>query len=75
MNSALAPAALLVSALGGLAANTGELTPHGLAILAAKVVTCARSGPAVVDHGVVLLSQGRIESVGPAASTAIPFGS
>jgi imidazolonepropionase-like amidohydrolase len=67
-----APCAL--AALASLGAGGAPVDGGAIAIRAAKILTCARSGPAVIDHGVVLIRDGRIAAVGPAASTPIPEG-
>ena len=74
MSLALLHAVLLASSApaSGPTARAGEQGGPGLAIRAAKILTCARGGPPVVDQGVVLVSQGRIELVGRAAATEIP---
>lgn len=46
----------------------------GLALRAAKVLTAAVEGPEVVDDGVVLVRDGKIEAVGPARTTEVPDG-
>lgn len=46
----------------------------GLALFARKALTVPMQGPQVVDNAVVLVRDGRIESVGPAASTQVPAG-
>ncbi len=46
----------------------------GLAIRAAKVLTCAWEGPQVVDQGRLLVRDGKIEAVGRARELAVPEG-
>ena len=46
----------------------------GLAIRAAKIVTASLEGPAVFDHGVLLVEDGKIAAVGPASELAVPEG-
>ncbi|MDP6538731.1 MAG: amidohydrolase family protein [Planctomycetota bacterium] len=71
---------LLPLVLSGAAFASGPGNPgepgveQGLALKAAKVLTVPVDGPQVVDNGVVLVHDGRIEAVGPAATTAIPKG-
>lgn len=67
--------ALLAATLGIAAANApaaGERGGPGLAIRAAKVLTAAAEGAQFVDHGVVLVRDGAVEAVGPAASLEVP---
>jgi imidazolonepropionase-like amidohydrolase len=52
----------------------GERGGPGLALRAAKALTVPMQGPQVVDNAVVLVRDGKIESVGPAASTPVPAG-
>ena len=44
----------------------------GLALLSSKVLTCADEGPAVVDDGVVLVRDGKIEAVGSKTELLVP---
>ncbi|MCZ6597065.1 MAG: amidohydrolase family protein [Planctomycetota bacterium] len=46
----------------------------GIAIRAAKILTSARKGEQVIDHGVVLVKQGKIEALGPEDEIEIPTG-
>ena len=46
----------------------------GLAIRSAKILTCATEGRGVVDNGVLLVREGKIEAVGRARNLAIPEG-
>jgi imidazolonepropionase-like amidohydrolase len=62
---------LTLPAVGG---EAGAPSGPGLAIRAAKILTCAEEGPQFVDHGVVLVRDGLIEAVGPARTTEIPAG-
>ncbi len=70
------PLPLLLAALldAAPAAAASQPQHHGLALRAAKVLTCTREGPGFVDHGVVLVEDGRIVAVGPARTTAVPAG-
>ncbi|MCE9595352.1 MAG: amidohydrolase family protein [Planctomycetes bacterium] len=45
-----------------------------VAIVAAKVLVASWEGEQVIDHGVVLVRNGKIESVGARATTEIPDG-
>ncbi len=57
--------------------STGASTataPAGRAIKAAKILLVPVEGPQVLNHGVVLIKDGKIEAVGPARTTAIPAG-
>ncbi len=69
-------AALSLLAGSGLAgaSGAGQESGPGLAIRAAKIITCAVQGPMVIDDGVMLVKDGRIEAVGPARSVTIPEG-
>ena len=44
------------------------------ALFAAKILTCAEEGPEVVDNGVILLSNGRIEAIGRRGTLEVPEG-
>ena len=50
----------------------GEVSGPGLAIRAQKALTCALEGEQFIDQAVMLVRDGRIEAIGPAAETAIP---
>jgi imidazolonepropionase-like amidohydrolase len=52
----------------------GEVGAPGLAIRTVKALTVPLEGVQYVDNAVVLVKDGRIEAVGPAASTPIPAG-
>jgi len=52
----------------------GEPGGQGLAIRAAKALTVPFRGPQFVDNAVVLIQDGMIVGVGPAAETPIPAG-
>jgi len=66
--------ALLLS--GALAAqdapDPGGVGGAGLALKAAKILTAAWEGPQVVDNGVLLVRDGKIEAVGRARDIEIP---
>jgi imidazolonepropionase-like amidohydrolase len=51
-----------------------QLAGHGgrLALRAAKVLTASDEGPGFIDNAIVLVRDGRIEAVGPAAQIAVP---
>ena len=55
-------------------AIAGQRGGPGLAIKARKVLTVPLEGVQYVDNAVVLIKDGKIVGVGPAASTAIPSG-
>ena len=48
--------------------------PTGLAITARKALVVGPEGRDVVDNAVVLVKDGKIESIGPSRATAIPAG-
>ncbi|MBL8863700.1 MAG: amidohydrolase family protein [Planctomycetes bacterium] len=70
--------ALAITALqadtSAVAPRAGEVGGPGLAVLAAKAVGCGPGGHDVVDRPVVLVRDGKIESLGPAREVAIPAG-
>ncbi len=70
----LAPFLLALFPLASADAEAGADGGPGLAVLAAKIVTCAEEGPEVIDRGVLLVKDGRVEAVGPARSTEVPEG-
>ncbi len=55
-------------------APAGEPGGRGLAILTAKALTVPLVGDQYIDNAVVLVKDGLIEVVGPAASTPVPIG-
>lgn len=56
------------------ASLAGEEGGPGLALYARKILTAEYGGRAVVNNGVLLVRDGKIESVGPARSTTVPDG-
>ncbi len=74
----LLAAALLVAQTapksGDAAPVAGERGGPGLALRVAKALTVPTQGPQVVDNAVVLVRDGKIESVGPAATAQVPSG-
>jgi imidazolonepropionase-like amidohydrolase len=66
--------ALLLSSFPAEVVAAGEVGGRGLALRAAKALTASMEGEAFVDHAVLLIKDGRIEALGPAASTGIPEG-
>lgn len=50
------------------------IEPAGRAIKASKILLMPAEGPQVLNHGVVLISDGKIQAVGPARTTPIPAG-
>ena len=73
---------LLVVALFGSTADAyfdgspaaGSPGGPGLAIRSAKILTCAVDGAGVIDRGLLLVRDGKIEAVGRAHDVAIPAG-
>ncbi|NOT30538.1 MAG: amidohydrolase family protein [Planctomycetes bacterium] len=59
---------------GGDAPEAGDKGGSGLALLAAKVLTCPYEGPQVVDRAVVLVKDGKIQAVGSRDELAVPAG-
>ncbi|TAJ07940.1 MAG: hypothetical protein EPO68_15945, partial [Planctomycetota bacterium] len=80
LSHALAAGEPIIGTPRGLAAparadgRSGEPGGPGLALRAAKALTCARNGPLVVDDAVVLVRDGKIESVRPAREAEVPAG-
>ena len=58
----------------GEAPRAGEPGGPGLALLASKILAVPAQGPQVVDNAVLLIRDGKVEAVGPAASTPVPAG-
>ncbi|MCY2959212.1 MAG: amidohydrolase family protein [Planctomycetota bacterium] len=68
-------AALIAVALGSATPpRPGEPGGRGIAVLAAKAVGVGADGRGVVDHPVVLVRDGKIETIGPAREVSIPAG-
>ena len=74
LGGALAAAPAVASNGAVSAPAAGEVGGPGLALRAAKILTCAWEGPQVVDRGVLLVRDGRIEAVGPARELEVPEG-
>jgi imidazolonepropionase-like amidohydrolase len=55
-------------------AEAGDVGGSGLAFLAEKILVCPWEGEQVVDHGVLLVKDGKIEAVGKQGELAIPAG-
>ncbi|MEM9379466.1 MAG: amidohydrolase family protein [Planctomycetota bacterium] len=55
-------------------AEPGAMDGPGLAIKASKILTAEWQGRSVVNNGVVLVRDGRIEAVGPEREVTIPDG-
>ena len=73
--SAHAGEPIVAELLGTPTANVDRANPEGgLALRAAKILTAAEQGPAVIDNGVLLVRDGKIEAIGRAAEVAIPDG-
>jgi len=74
----LALAALLSHGNGGApkapAAPAGEPGGPALYLVAAKVLTAEWRGPGFIDHGAVVVRDGRIVAVGRRAEVAVPEG-
>jgi imidazolonepropionase-like amidohydrolase len=49
-------------------------SPGLVAIKAGKILTAAEKGPEVIDRGVILVRDGKIEKIGPEADLPIPAG-
>lgn len=79
---ALGAAALLLGSRTVLANENAAAEPsapastadRGLAIKARKALTVPMEGPQFIDNAVMLVKDGKIEAIGPAASTPIPLG-
>lgn len=56
------------------APNPGSRGAPGLALKTAKALIAAWEGPQVVDNAIVLVKDGKIVGVGPAAEMAVPDG-
>ncbi len=67
---------LLASAATAFAAasSADAVEPAGFAVLAAKALGVGDTGDRVIDRAVILVRDGRIETVGTARDTAIPAG-
>ncbi len=67
---------ILALTLAVLASDTpaapGQVGGSGLAIRSAKILTCAREGAGVVDRGVLLVRDGKIEAIERARDLEIP---
>jgi imidazolonepropionase-like amidohydrolase len=74
--SLVASLLLSVASTGSVAppVEAGEVGGPGLAIRAAKVVTCVLEGPQVIDGGIVLIKDGKIEAVASARELEVPEG-
>jgi imidazolonepropionase-like amidohydrolase len=72
--SVLASAAPAQSPGASAAAAPGSPGGPGLALTAAKVLTCRWEGEQVVDNAVLVIKDGVIEALGPRATTAVPAG-
>ncbi len=67
-------AALATNELEQRPPSPGEPGGPGLALIARKVLLASERGDQVIDHGVVSVREGRIESVAPRESAAIASG-
>jgi imidazolonepropionase-like amidohydrolase len=59
---------------GDPAPRAGERGGPGLALRALKALAMPFEGPQVVDNAMILVRDGKIEAIGPAASTPVPAG-
>ena len=71
--------AVLCSATAAAASSMLSALPQaavedGLAIVAAKALVCELEGTQVIDNAVLLMRDGKIESIGPARDVEIPAG-
>ena len=69
--------ALLSCALGlnpAYSIQADESSTKGLALLSEKILTAVPEGQQVVDHGVLLVQDGKVVAVGPEAEVEIPEG-
>ncbi len=69
-----AAASARVGALQDSAPTPGQVGGPGLALRATKILTAQFEGEQVINHGVVIVKDGKIERVGPADETPIPVG-
>ncbi len=74
IQSAVLACLAAVPSVQGRGTNADHDQAQGLALLASKVLTGAEQGPAVLNHAVVLVRNGLIESVGELGSLTIPDG-
>ncbi len=68
----IAPKPPVVPGRAAAAPKAGMLDGPGLAVTAKKILTAEWQGRSVVNNGVVLVKDGRIEAVGPASEIEIP---
>ena len=55
-------------------AKTEPVASAGTALRASKILLVQKEGEQVLNHGVVIVSEGKIEAVGPAKTTPVPAG-
>lgn len=67
-------ASAVTSATDTPSVEAGAPGGRGLAILSDKILTCVWRGEQVIDHGVLLVKDGKIEGVGRQGSLEIPEG-
>ena len=72
--SVLCAAAVCAPVFAQERVEAGKPGGPGLAIKSAKILTCELDGRGVVDRGVLLVKDGKIEAVGEARSLEIPAG-
>lgn len=65
---------VLLFAASAAAQDPGDVGGSGLALKATKVLLATWDGPQVLDNGVVLVKDGKIEAVGSARELAVPAG-
>lgn len=66
--------ALASSGLAGELDRAGAEGGPGLALRARKILTAAAAGPQAIDHGVLLVRDGRITALGSGDEVAVPEG-
>jgi len=74
LGAAFALLGLGLDAQGTSAPEPGAPGGSGLALRAQKILVCSWDGPQVVDEGILLVRDGKIEDVGRARELAVPAG-
>jgi imidazolonepropionase-like amidohydrolase len=67
-------ASLLPCVLVAVQGDPGASGDSGLALIADKILVCSWDGPQVVDHGVLLIQDGKIRAVGAEGEIEVPAG-